>query len=386
MRLAFAVNYGPAPAVTGASIRSQRLARALAEQAEVVVYCKAPPDFVDAYAGHPDLAPFSAVRVLPFDARGLAAPNPQFHASIDHWDTQHHPIWAPLARDHERAPFDAIICEQIFTAGAARALPDVPMVLSEHNIESRVLESIPELAEAIPPELHVSVKRARAHEAAVWEAARLVTCVTDADAEHVRAHRRGPIEVVPNGVDAAAIPFSHRRGGEDILFVGALFWPPNVNAALFLAGEVMPRVWKQRPRARLTLCGAGPTREVSALAQPGVVVTGLVPSVHPYLARAAVYANALFAGEGSSLKVLEPLAAGVPLVSTSVGVRGFPLRAGEHFVHAESADEFAASILTILESAGAHDGMASRGRELVQGYDWATIGRRFAEHVAEVVR
>jgi glycosyltransferase involved in cell wall biosynthesis len=383
VRIAFATNYPPAPAVSGAAIRSHHLARALAARGEVVVYCKAPRDFTDAYDGHPDLAPFAAVRVLPFDEKARNAPNPQFFASIEHWRSDAHPVWAPLAKDHAQKPFDVVVCEQIFTVGAARALRGVPFVLSEHNVESKVLEKIIEPRGAFPAEFHVSVEHARAHEAEVWSAARVVTCVSEADAAHVGTVRGRPALVVPNGVAVERVSFAlpTARGGEDVLFIGSFFWPPNAEAARFLAREVMPLVWKTRPRAQLTLCGVGPPPEVLALVQPGVVVTGAVPSLRPYRARAAVYANALFAGEGSSLKALEPLAAGIPLVSTAVGVRGYPLRAGEHYAAAETADEFARAIARALDERASLDEAAKRGRAFAEAYDWASIGRRFADEV-----
>jgi glycosyltransferase involved in cell wall biosynthesis len=188
---------------------------------------------------------------------------------------------------------------------------------------------------------------------------------------------------VPNGAaiaDLAFVPPSARKSLE-ILFVGLMSHPPNVVAARFLARAVMPRVWRDEPGARLVLCGRAPAREVEALAGPGVVVTGTVPSVAPYLTRAAVYANALFHGTGSSLKVPEALAAGVPLVSTVVGARGFPLRAGEHFTLAEDADGFARAIVRALRDRAALDARATAARAVAERFDWATIARTFARIV-----
>jgi glycosyltransferase involved in cell wall biosynthesis len=194
------------------------------------------------------------------------------------------------------------------------------------------------------------------------------------------------VHVVPNGTAVDELPFTppSARTGHDVLFVGLMSHAPNVAAARFLAGEVMPRVWREEPAARLVLCGRSPAREVSALAGERVVVTGTVERVTPWLARAAVYANALFQGAGSSLKVPEALASGVPLVSTAVGVRGFPLVPGTHYARAEDAERFAREIVRALRSRAELDVQAARGRAVAEGYDWEAIASRFATLVASV--
>ena len=151
----------------------------------------------------------------------------------------------------------------------------------------------------------------------------LITCPTIENAHFIHDAAGVPTRVIPNGADADEIPFvpPSRREGNVILFVGAFFWPPNIRAARFLVKDVFPKVRDRHRDARLILCGKDPGIEVSLLRRDGVEITGTVPSVVPYLNQAAVYANCLFEGSGSSLKVLEALASGVPLVSTSVGAR-----------------------------------------------------------------
>jgi glycosyltransferase involved in cell wall biosynthesis len=158
-------------------------------------------------------------------------------------------------------------------------------------------------------------------------------------------------------------------------------FPPNIRAARFLAEKVLPLVLAEVPDANLVLCGRDPSREVLALAGPNVTVTGTVPSVTPYLEDAAVYGNALFEGAGSSLKVPEALAAGIPLVSTSVGVRGFDLREGDHFLGAEDPEGFCRQILRILRDPARADPLSRRGRDYVRSLDWELLGQKFLSAV-----
>jgi len=227
-----------------------------------------------------------------------------------------------------------------------------------------------------------------AYETQVWSRAALVTCTTQADAEKIRGRCHTPVQVIPNGAstdEIAFIPPSQRREKE-ILFVGAFFWPPNSKAGRFLVKEVLPRVRAAEPAARVVLCGKEPGIELTLSRRPGVEVTGTVPSVTPYLERAGVFANALFDGSGSSLKVMEALAAGLPLVSTATGVRGHPLVPGRHFTLAEDADTFARAILDIFQAPERFDEQARAGRAVAESLSWVSLGEEFAAAVAGAAR
>jgi glycosyltransferase involved in cell wall biosynthesis len=126
--------------------------------------------------------------------------------------------------------------------------------------------------------------------------------------------------------------------------------------------------------------------EVTLLRRDGVEVTGTVASVQPYLRAAAVYGNALFEGAGSSLKVLQALASGVPLVSTATGVRGHALEPMRHYLPAESADSFAETILRVLAGPALFDAQAIAGRAVAESKSWARVGESFAALVASVAR
>jgi glycosyltransferase involved in cell wall biosynthesis len=381
MRVALCTRFPVAPANSGAPIRTLRLVQALARQGQVSLFSLVPRPVEADLRGHPELAVYETAHVVACDVF------PIFRASTAATCRQVAGILAaPLAAAHEKEPFDVVIAEQVFAAGVVGAL-DVPLVLNEHNIESQTLRALRVSA----PERGITeqdVDELAAYEIASWQRAALVTCVSDADAEHVRRHRAGPVEVVPNGVAFDEYPYvpPSRRGGHDIVFVGGFFWPPNVQAARFLALDVMPLVWAEVPEARLVLCGKNPADAVVELAAPRVIVTGTVPSVAPALAGAAVYANALFTGAGSSLKALEPLAAGIPMVSTSVGVRGYALEPSTHFLHAHTAKEFASAILAVLRDRGAFDPMAEHARAVAAAHDWKPIGERLAASVSAVAR
>jgi glycosyltransferase involved in cell wall biosynthesis len=123
-----------------------------------------------------------------------------------------------------------------------------------------------------------------------------------------------------------------------------------------------------------TIVGADATEEVQRLAGPGVVVTGTVPDVRRYVARAAAVVVPLRMGSGTRLKVLEGLAMGKALVSTSLGCEGIDVRDGEHLLIADDPRDFAAAVLRLLDDSGAAAALGQRGRALaVAQYSWATV-------------
>jgi glycosyltransferase involved in cell wall biosynthesis len=133
-----------------------------------------------------------------------------------------------------------------------------------------------------------------------------------------------------------------------IVFVGSFGHPPNVDAALWLAGTIFPRVAALVPEARLELVGHAPGEEVLALAGGAVSVHASVPDVTPYLDRAAVVVAPIRMGGSMRMKVLESLAAGKALVVSPRAAEGVEELTGEQLLVAEDADEMADALASLL--------------------------------------
>ncbi len=360
-----------------------RLARALAKRGDVWLYACAGLREAAAQRDRPELTLFASTHVRNSDL-----------GAVPPWVTSRRVRKSGPARlandlrdDHARVRFDAIVVEHSYALATASRVHGIPVLVDEHNIESRYQAEYFAAEGRDGWRARREVALLAAWERQAWRGATRVTCVSERDAEVVRGVREGPVEVIANGTALDEVSFvpASQRTGSDVLFVGLMSHAPNVAGALFLARDVMPRVWREEPSARLVLCGRTPTRELLALAGPRVEVTGTVESVGPYLSRAAVYANALFQGAGSSLKVPEALASGLPIVSTAVGVRGFPLEPGTHFDAAEDAEGFAQAIVKALRARARLDGRSEQGRGVAAAYDWTALGARFASIVEGMV-
>ena len=182
------------------------------------------------------------------------------------------------------------------------------------------------------------------------------------------------IDVIPNGIDLDTFQLQPiEREPAALLFVGNYEYAPNVDAALRLAREILPRVQAQIPRAKLWLVGNAPTSEMQALASEAIQVTGCVPDVRPYLAQATAFVCPLRLGAGIKNKVLEALAMGCPLVATPLSVDGIAVQHEHDALIADDA-AFVDTTIRLLRDANLQRTLSQNGRKLIEAqYSWAHV-------------
>jgi glycosyltransferase involved in cell wall biosynthesis len=159
-----------------------------------------------------------------------------------------------------------------------------------------------------------------------------------------------------------------------IAFVGSMDYHANVDAAVSFAAEVWPRLQEQQPGLIFTIVGRDPAQEVRRLAEiPGIEVTGTVEDVRPYYHETLCAIIPLRVGGGSRLKILEAMAAGVPVVSTTLGAEGLDVRDGKNILIAETSEDFCEAINGLDEER--RRTLIAGGRTLVsEQYDWSRLG------------
>ena len=211
-------------------------------------------------------------------------------------------------------------------------------------------------------------------------AARSVDAVLVASEHDKTSFGTENVEVVPNGVDSDAFApdLAARRPGV-IVFSGTMSYPPNVRAARWFADECFPLVQQSVPDAMFVIAGAAPARELRELVErPAIVVTGFVQSMPETLNRATVAVAPMRSGAGIQNKILEAMACGLPLVTTTLGLGGISAARGRDLLVADSAREFADAVVLVLrDPERAHKlGENARARVLAE-YSW--------EHTADAI-
>ncbi len=197
------------------------------------------------------------------------------------------------------------------------------------------------------------------------------------------------VTLAPMGADGRVF-FPRPGAGKaiDLLFVGNFFHPPNVDAMRFFCGEIFPAVLAARPETTLSIVGYR-SREVLAGfdSHPNVSVEGRVPDLTSYLARSKVFINPVRLGSGMRGKVVEAMAMGRPVVSTSVGADGLDAAPGKEIVVADEPKGFARALLRLLGSEGERARVGSGGRALFERrYDWRMVAETMERLYAGIAR
>jgi sugar transferase (PEP-CTERM/EpsH1 system associated) len=204
--------------------------------------------------------------------------------------------------------------------------------------------------------------------------ARAAILVSHAEAEVFRSFCPWQgIHAVTNGVDLDYFrPEAQPPAAEGCVFVGALDYYPNIDAAVWFCREVWPGIHRRHPTSKFLLVGRRPAAAVQQLAElPGVQLVGQVPDVRPYLSRAAVAVVPLRLARGLQNKVLEALAMGKAVVASPAALAALQTQPGVHLLSASSPQEWTQAVLELLQNEPLRGRLGTAGQKFVEEHhDW----------------
>lgn len=370
---------------TGGQLRQAHLLDAVTARAPVVL--------VSAGAVRdPAVAATASVLVEVTGAPAPPTSGPRLRAELlAHWLLARHPLPATRARTVRASlrrelagvvqPDDVVVLEHLELAPLAAHLPPhARTLLTVHHAAARQASQELELAATRRQRSWCRRERDRARRLERWAGEHVDTVVTVStlDAQSVAC----PSVVVPNGTAVSPEPTPPPRS-HVVVFTGDLAYGPNVDSITWFARTAWPLVRAAVPDARLDVVGRSPSVAVRDLAQmAGIEVYADVPTIAPHLAGADVAVVPLRLGGGTRLKALQAMAAGRPVVGTSVGLEGLDVQDGVQARVADGADALATAVVDLLTDPAAAAELAGRAHDWVrEHHDWQRIGRRFAEDV-----
>ncbi len=288
---------------------------------------------------------------------------------------------------------DVVHIEHLRAARLVRAVQGMPTVYDSVDSISLLFEQTLRLTPGLRSRLlaALDLARTRRYEARLLTRYDRAVVTSSRDKEALEALARqylppsarpAPITVVTNGVDLEDFrPQERPRDGKTVVFTGKMSYHANVAGALYFAREVLPRIWVRDPEVRFWVVGKDPPQAIQRLAQDErITVTGTVPDLRPYLARAAVAVCPIPYAVGIQNKVLEAMTMGVPVVSSRAAAEGLDARPGEDLLVAETADEFAAHVLRVLADPVLATRLSLAGRQYVETHHhWASIAEQLVE-------
>lgn len=392
MRILALSSWWPEPADNGARLRIAHLLRALAERHEVhlLAFGQEPVDDDQRRRMRQICASVDVVPQRLWAPNRVAVLSSLWHAEPASVRTTYNTEFAARVRAISSVirPH-TVIAFELAAAPYAALVPGVPRIFEEVEV-GRLWEQY----------AHAPTLRRKGRDGLTWwkhqQYLRALlrqfdacSVVSGPERDHVRriAPPNLPIVVIPNGADVSLCDGAWGEAEPDTLvYPGALSYDANFDAMAHFIKDSFPLIKAQRPATLLRITGRVAAAQRTALHADGIEWTGYVPDVRPVIARSWGEVVPLRVGGGTRLKVLEALALGTPIVSTSKGVEGLDVRHDRHVLIADTPANFAAATARLLSDHELRARMAQAGRQFVRDhYDWRTIGGQLHDLIDDVV-
>jgi glycosyltransferase involved in cell wall biosynthesis len=289
--------------------------------------------------------------------------------------------------------FDIAHADQMNMAQYAARVPGALKILDAHNALWLLYKRLWRTMESGPRKwlLGRDYRLLKRYEGRVCREFDAVLAVSGEDkiALEEAAGRSLDATVVPIAIDVDEVKVVQRDAEpRHILHIGTMYWPPNVDAVTWFVQKIYPLIREQRPDAQFDVVGSRPPTELLTFngTGQGINVTGYVEDPTPYQQRAAVMIVPLLAGGGMRVKILNALAEGIPVVSTTLGCEGIKVTPGHDILVGDTPEAFAAQVLQVLGDPGLGRQLAANGRRLAQEmYDYRNACRPLEDVYARAV-
>ena len=290
-----------------------------------------------------------------------------------------------LEKTLREGDFDLAICDFVQSALLFWRVTGIPLVLFQHNVES------------IIPKRHMDrstntlvrffwwlqwIKMKRFEKLACKKFDTIIA-VSEKDKEIFESlYSLNNVDFVPTGVDVDYFkPFDKlEETSRSLVFCGSMDWLPNEDAMVSFVKQTFPLIRKELPDATLTIVGRNPSPSLKKMAAryPGIVLTGWVSDIRPCLAKASVVVVPIRIGGGTRMKIYEAMAMGKPVVSTTIGAEGLPVKQGQNIVIADNPDQTANGIIELLSDGQKRKRIGQNALSFVkENFGWSQVARRF---------
>jgi glycosyltransferase involved in cell wall biosynthesis len=242
------------------------------------------------------------------------------------------------------------------------------------------------------PRTWISWQKAHVYERSLFRKFHLCCVAGQMETAHMQALVNGTqcrVEVVANGVDCQRNqPGAAPTRSDSLIYNGALTYSANFDAVQFFLDDIYPQIKREIPTASLTVTGSTTGVNTTGLRlDSSVQLSGYVEDMRPVVGGSTLCVVPIRQGSGTRLKILEAMALGTPVVSTTKGAEGIAARHGEHLLLADDAPNFAAATVGLLRDATLRQRLAVNARRLVEErYDWTRIGEQFTGLVEDAIR
>ena len=299
-----------------------------------------------------------------------------------------------IQRLDRRDNFDVLVCDFLQPSVNVPSRVSLPTVLFQHNVEAMIWKRHYEVQSNPLKKLYLrnQWRKSFSYERDACRRFDRVVAVSAEDRERMeRDYALSEVADVPTGVDTE---FFRPRGEAErerhnLVFTGSMDWLPNEDAIQYFTKEILPLIRQALPNVTLTVVGRNPYASLVELSKrdSSIIVTGRVEDVRPYMERAAAYIVPIRIGGGTRLKIYEAMAMEKPIVSTTIGAEGLPVRDGEELLLADEPESFAAAVVRVLKQEAFARDLGERAARVVrEKFGWDKVSATFAQVCETAIR
>ncbi len=340
------------------------------------------------YGKNPDELFASMVRYVPIDIDGtysIAGGIRNLFSSMPYniekyFDSN---AFKHLSRLHEESKFDLVHVDHLHMAEYGLKLKEkfgTKIILREHNFESDILRRVAERSRNPVAKAYYKLQYSRIlrYESAVVGEFDAVLPISDVDDRKLKELSPGMTSfVIPAGVRIEKFLPGREMVHNRVLFLSSYNWLPNMDSLQFYVEEILPLLKEKTPSAKTIIAGKSVDRIPKAWLNGSFENAGFVDDFNDLASMASVAVVPLRIGSGMRIKILELMALGMAIVSTSIGAEGIDVESGKHLLIADTPDEFAECVSTLLSSPDLCRKIGANARELVSGqYTWDSAGEK----------
>ncbi len=383
MKILMLTPYLPFPLFSGGQIRSYNLLKYLSKKHEVTLYSFIREEKEKDYI--PKLKEFCA-DVQVFLKRPPWSPTSLTLSAISVYPLVvcmylKKDLKDKIVRAIEREHFDLIHAETFYVMPNIPTTK-IPIILVEQTIEYLVYQHYTENIRFIPAKwlMNFDVTKIHYWEKKFWHQATRVVAMSESD--RLVMHKLVPglsVDLVPNGVDTDFFNVrkqSYSQKTKTILFVGNFKWLQNREAVTILVEEIWPVIKKRLGNINLWIVGRFPTAKITSYSSKNIQISSNVEDIREAYKKSDILLAPIYGPGGTRYKILEAMATGLPVVSTSTGIEGLGAKHGREVLIGETPSDLAYESIRLLTNHALYNSLAEKGRKLVEDkFNWSRIGK-----------
>jgi polysaccharide biosynthesis protein PslH len=379
MRILYITSRFPYPALSGDRVRAYNQLRLLSKEHQIILL--SPIKTPEEYAGLDHIRSFcESVEVFPKSFFRDILNLIKIPFSSIPWQVTYYCDGRIRTRIRDLLKterFDVAHTQLARTAPLLDSIDTVPKVIDLIDALSLNMQRRSESQTGVLSWLAASeAKRMKAYEQKLINQFDHLVVVSDVDRQVIGDFPN--LHAIPLGVDLSEFSFqNNQRRAHEVVFTGNMGYFPNINAVQYFASEVLPLIKKENPAVQFTVVGVNPPQSLQD-EYPDIKFTGYVPRLHDYLSRASVAVAPMRSGSGMQFKIIEAMATGTPVVTTSYGIGGINARHDQHFFIEDTAEDFARTVVRLLADKDLCTQISMNARDFVQeNYSWESSVRGF---------